>query len=53
MGHEPRHDAVGVAVQDAADVGGRLTLAELDFGVEERDRVPAETVDTRVRLLGR
>ena len=43
--HEPRHDPVGVAIEDPADVRRRLAFAELDLGVEERDRMPAEAVD--------
>jgi hypothetical protein len=39
---EPGHDAVDIAVEDAADVRRRLPLADLDLAVEERDGVPAE-----------
>ena len=45
MRDEAGHDAVGVAVEDAADVRRRLALTELDLGVEERDRVTAEPVN--------
>ena len=45
MGHQSGHDAVGVAVEDAADVSRRFALAELHLGIEERDRVPAQAVD--------
>ena len=38
-------DAVGVAVEDPADVRRRLALAQLHLGVEERDRMTAEVVD--------
>ena len=45
MRGDPGHDAVDVAVEDAADIGDGFALAELDLLGEQGDGVAAEPAD--------